>query len=114
MIGKNSMTTDEFARNLAKYFITAPHKEHALNHMLIEINSLRYGDSKQALQFDIKAAIVQLVEMNIARDAKSLSAFQLLKPTLLQKLLRHSKNKPKEDKAHALGSYSSNLSGLIC
>jgi len=99
------ITTDEFARNLAKYFINAPYKEHALNHMLIEINSLHYGDSKQALQFEIKAAIVQLVEMNIARDAKSLSAFQLLKPTLLQKLQKHSKNKPKEDKANALGSY---------
>jgi hypothetical protein len=98
------ITTDEFARNLAKYFINAPYKEHALNHMLIEINSLRYGASKQTLQFGIKAAIVQLVEINIARDAKSLSAFQLLKPSLLQKLQKHS-NKPKEDKANALGSY---------
>jgi hypothetical protein len=95
------ITTDEFARNLAKHFINAPYKEHALNHMLIEISCLRYGDSKQALRFGIKAAIVQLVEINIARDAKSLSAFQLLKPSLLQKLQKHSKNKLKEDKANA-------------
>jgi hypothetical protein len=98
-------TVEEFARNLAKYLMNAPCKEHAVNHILIELNSLHYGESKQLLQFDTKAAIVELIEINIAKDAKCLNAFQILKPTLLKKLQGQSKNKPKEDKANALSSY---------
>jgi hypothetical protein len=92
------MTTEDFARNLAKYFMNAPNKERALNHILIEINCLQNGESK-------KAAIVQLIEIHVAKDVRCLNAFQLLKPTLLLKLKEHSKNKLKEDKVRPLGSY---------
>jgi len=99
------ITTEELAQNLAKYFINAPYKEHAANHIIIEINSLYYGESKQSLQFDTKAAIVELIETNIAKDAKCLNTFQILKPTLLHKLQERRKNKPKENKVNAPGSH---------
>jgi hypothetical protein len=99
------MTSEDFARNLAKYFMNAPNKERALNHILIEIDCLQYVESKQCLQFDTKAAIVQLIEIHVAKDVRCLNAFQLLKPTLLLKLQENRKNKLKEDKVRPVGSY---------
>src|SRR5438874_547529 len=100
------ITTDEFARNLANYFINAAYKEHAINHIIIEINSLRYGASKQSLQLSVKAAIVQLIEMNIANDAKCLTIFRQLKPILLKKLRQQDNYKAKDAKMSTLASYA--------
>jgi hypothetical protein len=104
---KNSMiTTDEFAQNLANYFVNATYKEHAINHIIIEINSVHYRVSKQPLQFNIKAAIVQLIEIKIANDARCLNVFQQLKPTLLKKLRQHDNYKAKDAKMSTLASYA--------
>jgi hypothetical protein len=81
-------TTIEIAENLARHFIKATYKEHAINYINIEINSLYYPQSKQPLTYDIKAAIVELIERNIAHDPKCLKTFQQYKPVLLKKLNR--------------------------
>ena len=80
------ITTDELAQNLANYYINAPYKEHAINHILIEMNCLHQAGSKERLSYDVKYAIVQLLQMYLIRDTRSFNAFQQLKPTLLKKL----------------------------
>lgn len=102
------ITTGEVAQNLANYFINAPYKEHALNHILIEMNCLHQAGSKETLSYDVKYAIVQLLQMYVIRDTGSFNAFQQLKPTLLKKLEARNNTK-KKNKVSAVATYFKEL-----
>lgn len=95
---KNSMaTTVEIAQRLAAHFIKASYKEHAVRHIIIEINCLSYQKSKQPLEDDMKIAIVELIEYYI-NDSSCKKVFQQYKPSLLKKLNENIYIKQKEER----------------
>jgi hypothetical protein len=80
------LTTVEVAQKLSEHFIKARYKEHAVNHIVIELNSLCYHESKLPVEFTMKAAIIQLIEENLSHNEKCLRNFQLYKSSVLEKL----------------------------
>jgi dTDP-D-glucose 4,6-dehydratase len=96
------LTTVEVAQQLSEHFLKATYKEHAANHILIEINSLCYTESKQPLEFVMKAAIIQLIEEHLS-DTKYLKTFQQYKPSLLKKLNGEIHQQKERDKKEYIG-----------
>jgi len=97
------LTTIEVAQKLSEHFIKATYKEHAINHITIELNSLCYQESKQPLDFTMKAAIIQLIEENLTYNAKCLKSFQEKKPSLFEKLNAKIYHQNKSDKKEYFG-----------
>jgi len=62
-------TLIEIANELAVSFVQTPNKRHAANHIIIEINSLKYRHSKKPIEYNVKAAIIHIIKW-ITRSIK--------------------------------------------
>jgi hypothetical protein len=80
------ITPNEVAQKLAAHFVKANYKEHAVRHIIIEINSLYYKQSMLPVDLEMKRAIIELVEYNLSYDEKCLKIFRQHKSRLLQQL----------------------------
>jgi hypothetical protein len=50
------------ANQIAKSFLNTRNKKHAANHIIYEVSSLVYLESKHPLEYSEKAAIIQLID----------------------------------------------------
>ena len=80
------VTLSQVADNLSKAFIKAPSKKHAAQKIILEINSLRFAESKELIDKDVKQAIIYIIEIKLQDEAASLIQFQKLKPFILQRI----------------------------
>ena len=76
----------DIANELIEKFIRAKNKEYCAKHIIIEINSLHYYDSKEAIEYHVKVAIVNVIESNLIIYPKESLALSTLKPHILSKL----------------------------
>jgi hypothetical protein len=56
----------QYAQQLAKVFIKTKNKKTAANHIIYQINSLIYADSKQPVESAVKIEIIQLINELLA------------------------------------------------
>ena len=87
-------TLIEIANELAWSFVQARDKKHAANHLIIEINSLRYAYSKKPIEHNVKTAIINLIKYKLPSQSKEAILFSKIEHFILKKL--DTKNGPKK------------------
>jgi hypothetical protein len=79
-------TLYDISSELAHSFVRAKNKKHAVNHLIIEINSLRYQDSKKLIDYNVKAAIVSLVKSTLPAESSEALLFYKAETFILKRL----------------------------
>jgi hypothetical protein len=100
----------QYAYQLAKVFIKTRNKKTAANHIIYQINSLVYAESKQPVESSVKIEIIQLINELISGkrplqlfngevvspEATDSSAFLLLTDYILKEVITFHRQKEKE------------------
>jgi hypothetical protein len=90
-------TLIEIANELAMSFVQARNKKHAANHLIIEINSLRYAYSKKLIEYNLKTAIINVIKHKLATQLEDAILFSKMERFILKKL--DIDNESKKDKS---------------
>src|SRR3954465_4147667 len=85
----------EIANELAWSFVQARNKKHATNHLIIEINSLRYAYSEKPIDYNVKAAIINVIKYKLPTQSTEAILFSKIEPYILKKLYLN--NEPKKN-----------------
>jgi hypothetical protein len=79
-------TLIEIANELAWSFVEARNKKHATNHLIMEINSLRYAYSKKPIDYIVKATIINVIKYKLPAQSAEAILFAKIEPHILKKL----------------------------
>jgi hypothetical protein len=79
-------TLIEIANRLAGSFVQARNKKRAVNHIVIEINCLRYAYSKKPIEYSVKAALINVIKYKLPTQSPDASLFFKMEPLILEKL----------------------------
>ncbi|HEY6975414.1 MAG TPA: hypothetical protein VH396_03940 [Chitinophagaceae bacterium] len=86
-------TLIQIANELAVSFAQTQNKQHAANHLIIEINSLKYRHSKKLIEYNVKAAILYVIKCRLPGHSKESILFSKAEDYILKKLDTNNESK---------------------